>query len=641
MARGGIRIPIITEFDGKGIKKFAKQIGSVGKSLTKAITLPIAAVGAAGIKMAMEFEDSFAKIEGLVGVATEDLKELEIAAKDLAPAFGKSATEAADALFFITSAGLSGAEAIDVLEASLKASAVGLGEVNTIADLATSAMNAYGSDILSATDATDALTAAVRLGKLAPEELAGSIGQVLPLASSMGVDFNQVGAAFAAMSRTGTDAATAGTQLKGILSSLTKVTPKAEKQLEEYGLSSGELREQLREKGLLSVLETLTDTFGDNETAIVNVFGNVRALTGVLDLMGANADGTREIFDGMADSAGILDEAFEVTAETTSFQLAQAMAEFKGVLLEIGQELIPIFRDTIVPLMKDVGEQVKVFIDRFQALDDEGKKQVLMYIGIAAAAGPVLIVVSKLITVVMALSKFVGFLSTAFMFLIKTVIPLLVKGLIFLVTSPLGLIILAIAAVIAIGILLVKNWDFIKEKALILFNKIKEFFVGIKDAVKENLSIAKEDFKRIMDSFVQIMKVVANGIIGYWNAILSGIERVINAVGRGINSIPSVNIPSWVPEFGGRSFGLPRVPTITLPRIPQLADGGIVDKPTIALIGEAGPEAVVPLGRGGTGSTININVSAGMGANGNQIGQQIVEAIRRYERASGPVFARA
>jgi phage-related minor tail protein len=83
------------------------------------------------------------------------------------------------------------------------------------------------------------------------------------------------------------------------------------------------------------------------------------------------------------------------------------------------------------------------------------------------------------------------------------------------------------------------------------------------------------------------------------------------------------------------------VPTITLPRIPQLADGGIVDKPTIALIGEAGPEAVVPLGRGGTGSTININVSAGMGANGNQIGQQIVEAIRRYERASGPVFARA
>jgi hypothetical protein len=77
--------------------------------------------------------------------------------------------------------------------------------------------------------------------------------------------------------------------------------------------------------------------------------------------------------------------------------------------------------------------------------------------------------------------------------------------------------------------------------------------------------------------------------------------------------------------------------------VPALASGGIVNKPTLALIGEAGPEAVVPLsGRNaGMGNSITINVSAGMGADGNQIGREIVDAIKRYERTSGPVFKSA
>jgi hypothetical protein len=77
--------------------------------------------------------------------------------------------------------------------------------------------------------------------------------------------------------------------------------------------------------------------------------------------------------------------------------------------------------------------------------------------------------------------------------------------------------------------------------------------------------------------------------------------------------------------------------------VPAFAKGGIVTGPTLALIGEAGPEAVVPLsGRNaGMGNTINLTVNAGMGADGASIGREIVDAIKRYERASGPVFASA
>jgi polyhydroxyalkanoate synthesis regulator phasin len=78
--------------------------------------------------------------------------------------------------------------------------------------------------------------------------------------------------------------------------------------------------------------------------------------------------------------------------------------------------------------------------------------------------------------------------------------------------------------------------------------------------------------------------------------------------------------------------------------IPAMAAGGIVTRPTLALIGEAGPEAVVPLNRNNTPmgtTTYNINVNAGMGSDGAQIGREIVDAIKRYERTSGPVFASA
>ena len=77
--------------------------------------------------------------------------------------------------------------------------------------------------------------------------------------------------------------------------------------------------------------------------------------------------------------------------------------------------------------------------------------------------------------------------------------------------------------------------------------------------------------------------------------------------------------------------------------VPAMAKGGIVNKPTLALIGEAGPEAVVPLNRNNMpmGNTINLTVNAGMGADGNQIGREIVDAIKRYERTSGPVFKSA
>ena len=253
---------------GAQMQLVGRVMTGVGQTMTRKVSMPLALIGGYAVKTAADFETSFAKIQGLVGVSADEIGALEEAAARLGPQFGRSSTEAAEALFFITSAGLRGSDAIETLESSLKASAIGLGETAVVADLVTSAVNAYGSATLGATKATDVLTAAVRYGKLEPADLAQSMGMVLPVASAMGVSFNDVGAAFAAMSRTGTDASMAATQLRQILATILNPTQEAREELDKYGLSAEGLRQQLRERGLLSVLQTLTGTLGLNDDAI-------------------------------------------------------------------------------------------------------------------------------------------------------------------------------------------------------------------------------------------------------------------------------------------------------------------------------------------------------------------------------------
>lgn len=359
MAGGPIRLVIASKFDPKGIntaessmKKFGGVVGQIAATAVAAI----GGIAIAATKMASEFETEFAKIQGLVGVSVSELGELEDAARRLGPQFGKSANEAAEALFFITSAGLRGESAINVLEASLKGAAIGLGDTKTIADLATSAVNAYGESNLDGAKAVDVLTEAVRLGKLEPAELAGAMGQVLPLASNLGVTFDQVGAALAGMSKTGTDAATASTQLRQILATIAKPTNEAEEALADMGLSAEGLREQIREDGLYATLETLTDAFDGNIEATSTVFGNIRALSGVLDLMGASAEDNREVFALMADDVGVLDEALEITQDTAANKFAVAMESLKASLLPVGDLLLNIGADALEGIMPVIDE---------------------------------------------------------------------------------------------------------------------------------------------------------------------------------------------------------------------------------------------------------------------------------------------
>ena len=104
----------------------------------------------------------------------------------------------------------------------------------------------------------------------------------------MGIEFHEVASAIAAMTRTGTDARTSAIQLRQIMQSLLDPSRQTTNALKEMGIAEGELRRQADEEGLLAVLKRLRDLSIENADAFADVFPNVRALAGALDITGAN-----------------------------------------------------------------------------------------------------------------------------------------------------------------------------------------------------------------------------------------------------------------------------------------------------------------------------------------------------------------
>ena len=158
---------------------------------------------------------------------------------------------------------------------------------------------------------------------------------------------------------------------------------------------------------------------------------------------------------------------------------------------------------------------------------------------------------------------------------------------------------------------LIKNWDDVREAVLNFVNKAKEFLSGLWGTIKniasniqEAFSIAWEKVKEgvgvvgdvirgVFEGVFDFIRGTINGIIRVINGLISGIVGGINTVIGGLNSI-NFSVPNWVPLIGGNSFGF-NIPKFNAPQIPELARGGIVDRPTLALIGERGKEAVMPL----------------------------------------------
>lgn len=573
----------LTSASGK-LQSFGSKMQSVGKSLSTRLTLPLVAAGTAATKMAFDFDKSMTQIQSLVGVGAKSVKEMGETAKQMAIDTGKSANEAAEALFFITSAGLRGSQATDTLNASLKAAAVGLGETKTIADLATSAMNGYANEGLTATQATDILVASVREGKLEASELAASMGGVIPIASNMGVGFNEVGAAMAAMSRTGTNAAEGATQLNAILMSIKKPTDQSAQAMLALGTSQEELTSSLADKGLMPTLLDLSERLKATGMDASAIFPNIRALKGVMDLTGSGAADNVKIFDALNNTMGATDQAFQKTSQSASFQMTQGLNAMKSSLLSVGQVIL----QSVAPYVQKLGQFFTTLSEKFKALSPTTQKIIIVIGGLVAALGPVMAIIGSLISLAPAL-------GAAFT----------------VMTGPIGLI---VAGLTAVAVVIAKNWAPIKKTLIDLANWFIELYnnsLPIKIAVealimnfKNLLAAGKFVFKSIISVFKAFGKA-ALGVLGGIGDLLMGIFTLdLDKIKKGFSGIGNAMKGGFTDAIDGIKANASELGTSVVDNFNDALNAGKIDKIKV----EA---EVTPAGDSGTveGPTVDSTTS--------------------------------
>jgi TP901 family phage tail tape measure protein len=394
----------LTGFAGTA-DRLGSRLTGVGRTLTRNVTLPIAAIGAASVKMALDYDTAINHVQALTGASQKQTAAWSKQILDLAPKIGQSPQDLANALYFVASSGAKVNQVLPITVASAKAAASGMGDAQTIAQLLTSAMNAYGSKALSASKVTDILTQAVKVGKAEPGEFTQELGKVIPIAQNLGVSFAQVAGLTAELTNTGLDAATATTGLRNAMLKILAPTAGATKEFHKIGLSVADVQNEVKTKGLLGTLQDLSKRVDGNRQAMHAMFPDARGLTAILALIGPNARNASKALDQVEHSTGAAGKAFATAQHGPAFKLNQDLAQLRVTAIKLGNDLIPAFTRA--------AGTVGNLADSFSQLSPAAQTAIIDIAGAAVLLGPTLTVLGNLAKVAGGVSGAFSALSTA------------------------------------------------------------------------------------------------------------------------------------------------------------------------------------------------------------------------------------
>ncbi len=511
---------------GSKLMTVGSRIRSAGQSMTIGLTTPIVAAGFAIVKTSLKFGDSMAQIIALSEASAAQVAEWREEILRLAPEVAKSPQELADAMLFLASAGLEVGTEMDVLTIAAKASATGLGETKEIAKTLTNVLNAYGQENVDAAGTAGILIEAVKQGTVEVDEMGEVIGRALPLASELGISFDELAAAQAALSLINADASENMTSFMGIMRGLIIPSEKGKKLIASMGLSFEELRANIADNGLIGTLQELRKGLTIDE--IATLFPKVRGLTGLLNLTGENAAAVDKIFQSVANAgAADLEQAFE-DIQTPGFQFRKAMAQLQVIMIMIGDVVVPMLVKALPPLIKAIASAAEWFGN----LPGPVQKAIVIFFALLAALGPILIIVGSLIGAV-------GAIATAFGVTIGTIL---------LFASGIGLVIAAIVLIVVAIFFLVKNWDTIKGFLLDIGQTIIDFFTV-------TLLGKFFEFKdRAVEIFGGFASAVKDKVVAGFDAVLGFITKWASTIGGAIASAFN-SVVGAVAGFGLSIFG--------------------------------------------------------------------------------------
>ena len=429
-------------------------------------------------------------------------------ARELGDQFGTNISRQIEGFYQAVSAGASdAAQATRILTNANKLAIGGITDVTTGVDILTTATNAYAASGLSAAEASDALFVGMRAGKTTISQLASGLGNVIPIAASLNVRFDELVAGTAALTTQGLSTASAITSLRAILSAVAKPTAEASKLAKQLGIEFN--ASALATQGLAGFLQEIIEKTGGSTDSLALLFGQVEALNGVLSFAGGGGEKFNSILADMAEKAGATDQAFTQVAENLDFRLTRVLAELGNRATDFGNVLLTV----LVPSLEFMAANI----------DNVGKAAIVATPALALMFGPAIIGGAKALALAIAVNM-VGAMRA-----LTAAIA----------ANPIGFLITAITTAITYAVLF-------HDEVLAAFQGA---FEGIQK-IWGRLPYV------IGDIFIQVNNTVIRGLNRLLQVGINSIDRYIDAInalaGTDIANIGQIDI---IPEFNNPFSG--------------------------------------------------------------------------------------
>ena len=498
--------------DFEGLKKVGEVTSSLGKKLTAGLTLPILGAGVASTKIAGDFESSMNKVSAISGATGKDLQSLEDLAKQMGATTKFSASESADALSYMGMAGWKTQDMISGLPGVLNLAAAGGTDLALTADILTDGLTSMGLTAKDTDKFVDIMAATCSNANTNVELMGETLKYVGPVAGSLGIEMDDLSVAIGLMGNAGIKGSNAGTALRAGLTNLVKPTKEMSKAMKKYGVElvtnkDGSVDLMGTMTNLRTVLGELDQT--TQAQALSAIFGK-EAMSGWAAIVNASEGDFNKLSNAIANSEGTAKSMSDTMMKGMNGALTQMKSALEGVAITIGERL--------TPFMEKLADGVSKVCEWFQNLSPETQTFIMVVAGLLAALGPLLVLIGTGITLFANLSIVAGALGIS----------------VGAICAPVLAVIAAIAAAIAIGYLLVANWDTIKAFAVSCWEAIKKYIVEVCNTTASNLKAVWEGIKSFLSICWNGLKTLASTV---WDAIKSTISTVWNNVKSTTSSI--------------------------------------------------------------------------------------------------------
>lgn len=474
--------------------EFGKKLTSAGTNMVTKVTAPLVGLGIAVGKTGSDFEAAMSEVQAISGATGADLATLEAKAKEMGSTTKFSASQSAEALKYMAMAGWDSQKMLDGLSGVMNLAAAAGEELGVVSDIVTDAMTAFGMEASRANEFADVLAATSSKANTNVSMLGESFKYVAPVAGALGYSAQDTAIALGLMANAGIKGSQSGTALRATISRLVKPTKESGDSMSELGISMLDSEGKMKSLGeIMGDLRTaFKDLEPDQQAFHAAQLAGQEAMSGLLAIVNAGEEDFDKLSNAIYNADGTAQQMAETMQDNLQGRITALKSSLEGVAIQLYDKLQPAF--------ETVTEHIQKAVDWFAKLDPEVQTTILIIAGLAAAIGPLLIVLGLMAQGVGAIIGLLPVLGTAFTVL----------------TGPVGLVVAAIAALIAIGVRLYKNWDEIKAKASEIWGSLKGIVADAITAVKTKIS--------------DMIQVGKDFVAGLWEGISSSAAEMVRNI---------------------------------------------------------------------------------------------------------------